>query len=279
MQGRKRTGKMIVIAIGNRKGGVGKSQTAMCTASRLTALGYKTLLIDDDGQDNASLLSGIDIKDNERNQLNLDNLYEEMNPLVEEITETERSMVRHAIQELDGRYYIIEAGLELNYAESVYTEEEDNKRLKKIVNAINDDFDFCIIDTPPNTNTLTVNALVAADYLVIPMDCDMAALSGLDDYCDVVDDIRDAYNPNLKIAGVLLTNVDMRTNNAKLYIKDINSVAQDYGTKAFSTPIRHRAEVITSRKEQQDFMTAYKKSDAAKDYCEFVDELLKDCEV
>jgi chromosome partitioning protein len=188
-----------VIAIANQKGGVGKSTTAINLSASLAAAELRVLLIDLDPQGNTT--SGLGIEKNRLEHSVYDVLAADL-------------PIRHAIHptELE-TLEAVPANRELTGATIELMEFPDREfRLRQALHSVRDSYDFLLIDCPPSLGILTVNALVAADTLLIPIQCEYYALEGLSDLLATLARVRQSLNPGLRIEGVLLTMYDERLN-------------------------------------------------------------------
>ena len=208
------------IAFANQKGGVGKTTTTINLATAMVAINKKVLIIDSDPQGNASTGLGIDKKDREPT------LYK----LLSEGRLNNNSIKKTAIPHLD----IITSNIELAASEVELVDvEERESRLKKILDEING-YDYFFIDCPPALGLLTINGLVAADSVIVPLQCEFFALEGLGALNQTINLIKNNFNEKLKIEGLVLTMHDKRNTLSDLVEKDVRNY---YKQKVYKTII------------------------------------------
>ena len=212
---------MIRIAIANQKGGVGKTTTAINLATALAATGWRVLLVDFDPQGNASTGLGIDQSQRDKSSYEL---------LREECTLGE-AVIPTKVPRLD----IIPATVDLSGSEIELIEVE--RRTHRLHNALAQDearWDVCLIDCPPSLGLLTVNALVAANMMLVPLQCEFFALEGLSQLLKTIERVRARFNPALSILGVALTMYDRRNRLSEQVAEDVRAVL---GNVVFETVI------------------------------------------
>jgi chromosome partitioning protein len=212
-----------VIAVSNQKGGVGKTTTVINLAASLALAGCRVLVVDFDPQ--ANLTSGVGCKDRVGDGGTIyDSVTWEGEPHA-----LPMPIISTGVQGLD----LLPADRHLTGAEIELVSLADREhRLARVIDLVRDRYDFVFIDTPPSLGLLTLNALVAADAVLIPLHAEYFALEGLADLMATLDRVRQALNPSLEVAGVLLTMHDERTNLAQAVASDVRAY---FGTRVFST--------------------------------------------
>jgi len=203
-------------AVANQKGGVGKTTTAINLAASLAMAEQRVLLVDMDPQ--ANLTSGVGLKGR---TAPAGTIYQ---ALTSDVDDASGFLLETGVQKLS----LIPADRNLTGAEiDLVTIPHRESRLRYCLDRLRGDFDYIFIDTPPSLGLLTLNALVAADAVLIPLNCEYFALEGLADLVATLRRVRAAFNPALDIAGVLMTMYDERTNLGQQVSRDIRAFFQE----------------------------------------------------
>jgi len=248
-----------IITISNQKGGVGKTTTAVNLSASLAVLGKNTLLVDCDPQANATTGCGIDKPSLEQT------LY---HGLIRKAS-AEDIICSTDIQKLS----IMPSQVDLIGFEVEMMDSEDRDEiLKKFLSRIKEKFDFIILDCPPSLNLLTLNALTAADSVLIPLQSEFFALEGLGQLLATIKRIKTSLNPTLKIKGILLTMFDQRTNLAKQVVEDAETYFKDI---IFKTRIPRNIKLGEAPSFGMPVITYDRSSKGAKSYLDLAKEILK----
>lgn len=248
-----------IVTVFNQKGGVGKTTTVVNMAATLGYKGYKTLLIDVDPQGNATSGVGIDKSEIE---------YSTYDMLLGEVT-ARSILTETAFKNLS----ILPASIDLAGAEIELSEHENRNRiLKKAIATLVVEYDYIIIDCPPSLGILSINALVAADTLIVPLQCEYYALEGLSQLVNTVRAVKKEYNPHLELEGVLFTMYDSRL---KLTQQVIDEVNQYFPKKTYKTMIPRSVKIAESPSFGKPVIYYEKYSKASFAYKKFTDEFLK----
>jgi chromosome partitioning protein len=213
-----------IIAVTNQKGGVGKTTTAINLAAGLALAGHATLLVDIDPQGNAT--SGLGMKQQATGGVTVYHALTE---------EPQGDAASYVMTSTIDKLSLMPANRDLTGAEiELISLPDRERRLKQLIDALRDRFAYVVIDCPPSLGLLTLNGLVAADSVLIPLHCEFFALEGLADLVGTMRRVRAAYNPTLDIEGVLLTMYDERTNLGQQVAHDVRDFFKD---KVFTTVI------------------------------------------
>jgi chromosome partitioning protein len=248
-----------IISMANQKGGVGKTTTAINLSASLAAAEKRTLLIDCDSQGNATSGMGIDGK-----AIREKNLYHcliENRPLREVIVGTQ-------IPHLD----LVPANQDLVGIELEFVSLEDReKRLRNLLRSLDTAYEYVIIDCPPSLGFLTVNAMVASDFLVVPLQCEYFALEGLGHLLNTMGLIKSRLNPTLTLGGILLTMYDTRNLLSRRVSEDVRG---NFGNLVFQTVIPRNVRLSESPSHGLPIILYDIRSRGAVSYMELAKEIL-----
>ncbi|USP05601.1 ParA family protein [Vibrio sp. LQ2] len=252
-----------IVAIANQKGGVGKTTTCINLAASMAATKRKVLVIDLDPQGNATMASGVD-------KYQVDATAYEL--LVEEAPFEEV-----VCRKTTGHYDLIAANGDVTAAEiklmEVFAREV---RLKNTLAPVRDNYDFIFIDCPPSLNLLTINAMAAADSVLVPMQCEYFALEGLTALMDTISKLAAVVNDNLKIEGLLRTMYDPRN---RLANEVSDQLKKHFGSKVYRTVIPRNVRLAEAPSHGKPAMYYDKYSAGAKAYLALAGEMLRREEV
>ena len=248
-----------VIAIANHKGGVGKTTTTMNLGASLAAAKRRTLLLDIDPQGNTTMGSGVD-----KNVLALP---------AYDVLMGNASLEEAIVQVEPSNYALLPSNSDLIGAEAGLLEELGRElRLRHALEPVRDDYDYVLIDCPPALGMLTVNALVAADAVMIPMQCEYYALEGLSVLLDTVEKIRAILNPRLHVHGLLRTMYDPRNN---LSSQVSQQLVRHFGAKVYSTVVPRNVRLAEAPSHGLPALLYDKNSSGALAYLAFAGEILR----
>lgn len=250
---------MKIISLANQKGGVAKTTTSSALASGLTNRGKKVLAIDLDPQSNFSFASGADI-------LSFDKT-------IYDVFKGEATLESIITQTPLG-YDLIPGGLNLAGSDMEFTQLGREKMLSKSLAKVKENYDYIIIDTPPTLGILTANALIASDLLIVPMAADVYSIQGLSQLIGFIDNVHENGNPDLEIAGLLITKFNGRQNISRALMEQIEEAATQLGTKVFANHIRESVTIREAALLQSDIFKEAPRSNATIDYNSFIDEFL-----
>ena len=248
-----------VIAVANQKGGVGKTSTCVNLAASLAATKRKVLLIDLDPQGNATMGSGVD-------------KYEVENTAYELLVE-EKPFDEIVVKDTTGKYDLIASNGDVTAAEIKLMEFFAREvRLRNALAPIKDQYDYIFIDCPPSLNMLTVNAMSAADSVLVPMQCEYFALEGLTALIDTITKLAAVVNPGLGIEGILRTMYDPR-NRLSNDVSD--QLKQHFGDKVYRTVIPRNVRLAEAPSFGAPAMYYDKSSAGAKAYLALAGEMIR----
>ncbi|EJL6701835.1 ParA family protein [Vibrio cholerae] len=248
-----------IVAIANQKGGVGKTTTCINLAASMAATKRKVLVVDLDPQGNATMASGVD-------KYQVDSTAYEL--LVEDAP-----FDQVVCRKTTGHYDLIAANGDVTAAEiklmEVFAREV---RLKNALASERDNYDFIFIDCPPSLNLLTINAMAAADSVLVPMQCEYFALEGLTALMDTISKLAAVVNDNLKIEGILRTMYDPRN---RLANEVSDQLKKHFGSKVYRTVIPRNVRLAEAPSHGKPAMYYDKQSAGAKAYLALAGEMLR----
>jgi sporulation initiation inhibitor protein Soj len=252
-----------IIAMCNQKGGVGKTTTTINLGAALVELGYKILLVDFDPQGSLSVGLGVNPHTLERSVYNL--------LLSREYTAGE-VIQPTSVESLD----ILPSNIDLSAAEvQLVSEVAREQTLTRILRPLRSDYDFILVDCAPSLGLLTINALTASDYVIMPLECEFFALRGIALLTDTISKVADRLNPDLKIMGILGTMYDGRTLHSR---EVLERVVQAFGDQVFHTVIRRTVKFPETTVAGEPITTYASASPGADAYRMLAREVLLKCQ-
>jgi chromosome partitioning protein len=249
------TGQAKVIAFANQKGGVAKTTTTLNLAAAFAEQGHRVLCVDMDPQGNLTMSQGIDPDTLETSMFDV---------LVHDLSI--REVIRR--REIDVACASIDlAGAEIAMSTKIGRE----RSLEKALRAVSDDYDWIFVDTPPSLGLLTVNALTAADQVIVPVQCEYLSMRGLLQLQNTLAMIRENLNPDVQIAGILPTMVDTRTLHAK---EALEILEENFGDRVFGARIRKTVRFAEAPVKGMSVLKYDPKGTAADAYRQLAKEVL-----
>ena len=250
---------MKVISIANRKGGVGKTTTAINLATALSAVGKKVVVLDLDPQGNATTSLGV--------------AKEKGKPSTYEVIIGMCAAKDAVVHTFLPRFDLMPSAPDLAAAEiELINLEKREYMLKKALADLEDNYDYVVIDCPPSLNLITINALTASDDVVVPLQCEFLALEGLADLMKNINAIKRNFNQNLRLLGIVLTMFSKQNNLSKMIEEDVRKY---FGAKVFETVIPRSVRVAEAPSHGKPVLIYDMKNVGAKAYIDLAREILK----
>lgn len=248
-----------IIAIANQKGGVGKTTTAVNLAAAMAVLEKKILLIDADPQANATSGVGIDIKSQKKGTYQL----------LEHTASANETIIATSTPNLD----LIPSHIDLVAIEIELVDKKDREyMLRKALKTVDEKYDYIVIDCAPSLGLITLNALAAADSLIIPIQCEYFALEGLGKLLNTIKSVQKIHNKNLDIEGLLLTMFDSRL---RLSNQVVEEVQKHFGKMVFKTIIQRNIRLSEAPSFGESIIDYDATSKGAKNYLSLANEIMK----
>ena len=257
-----------VICVVNQKGGVGKTTTAVNLSASLAVANRRTLLIDLDSQGNAT--GGLGVDKESVNSKNVCSVILGETRLADIIIDVYPEL-------LNGHLHLCPANHELTGAEIHLIETESREyRLKKVIDEIRAEYDYIFIDAPPSLSLLTINALAAADRVLIPVQCEYYALEGIVQLQTTISLAKQRLNPSLEVEGYLLTMFDSRNNICHSVAEEVRN---HFGEETFDTVISRNVKLAEAPSHGKPLLLYEIKSTGAQNYMKLANEIITKAEV
>lgn len=254
-----------VIAVALQKGGVGKTTTVVNVATVLASKGRKVAIVDFDPQGNASICLGIDP----------DSLKKSIYDVF-----TEKAKLKNIIIKTKFGVDIVPANDDLSQLDLLIIQNQDvftdpAHVLQNILDEIREQYDFILIDLPPSLSLLTVNGLTAADEVLIPLQCEYLATSGVNKLLRSIDNVRESYNPNLQVKGIVATMFNARTNLSSVVLQEARRFFSEAGIRVFDTTISRSVRYGEAPMIGQPAVIHYRRDDSMQDYKRLTEEMFE----
>jgi chromosome partitioning protein len=252
---------MNIYAVANQKGGVSKTTTVQCIGAGLARAGFKVLLIDLDPQSNLTSICHA-----------VSDAQDKTTVTMLEILAKENS-INDGIQNLE-LYDIIPSSMFLASIDSRITDQMARPyRLQNALKELKGVYDYVLIDTPPALGTLTNNALVAANHVIIPAQAEILSLQGVSQLYETIESVKEHANPNLKVSGIVLTRFQGRANLTKELVILFDAAAKQLKTVVFNSRIREAIAIKEAQAAHTDIFKHDSKSNASIDYAQLIKEI------
>ena len=247
-----------IISITNQKGGVGKTTTAINLSAALAEANQNVLVIDFDPQANATSGFGVELSDEDKTVMDV----------IRGKADIKKAIIETNVKNLD----ILAGDVELSVLElELLDKPEKEKKLKQVVDKIGSEYDYIIIDCPPSVGMLTVNALVASDSVIIPVQCEYFSLEGLTQVLDIIDLVQQKMNTKLSVEGILFTMYDGRTKLAQDVVKNVKEILNE---KTFETLIPRNVRLAEAPSNGMTILSYDPSSSGAESYRKLAGEIL-----
>lgn len=250
---------MKTITIANEKGGVGKTTTAQQLSIGLAKKGFKVLVVDLDSQRNLSST--------------LNDSGQQINRVYDLMTGED---IKNCIYKTNQNVFIIYGDDRIANAEKIFVEVDSPYILKEKLEEVKDLFDYCIIDTPPKSKSIVVvNAMTSSDEVIIPMQANSFSIEGLSKILETFNKVKKVTNKNVEVLGILLTMFDDRAIFRRGISKQMQDLSEKIQIPIFKTTIRRGVAIEEAQSQKLNIFDYNSKSNVAKDYQNFVDEVLQ----